>query len=364
VAQHERGLARFDPRTGAVRSFADGLQGNEFNSGAAFRSASGELFFGGIYGFNHFRPEEVRDNPHQPAVVITGLRRLNRREIVGDSGSILERSIVETTSLRIPAGDNVLTFEFAVLDYSAPGKNRYEHRMVGFNDTWIDASDTRTATYTNLPPGSYTFQVRGSNNDGVWNEAGTSLDLRILPPWWRTVWAYSLYSLLFAGLVLGARRYEMNRIRLRHRAEQEYAHARTARSLARAVHARAITLRQRCKANQRPAQSPECAIMTCATCAGASPPPAERTVHRVAHPSCARRARRRGGDSADDSEHASRIYSRRSTPWLPRESGDPAIRARKPARAGTVPARQCEEAPAIRRGLPSCAAQYRQVSSA
>jgi ligand-binding sensor domain-containing protein/AraC-like DNA-binding protein len=222
-----RGLARFDPATGAVRSFdaADGLQSNEFNSGAAFRSASGELFFGGIYGFSHFRPEDIRDNPHRPEVVITGLRRLNRREVVGDTGSILERSIVETTSLRIPARDNVLIFEFAALDYSAPGKNRYAYRMVGFNDTWIDAGDSRTATYTNLPPGSYTFQVRGSNNDGVWNETGTSLELRILPPWWRTPWAYALYLLLCAGLILGARRYEMNRIRLRHLAEQERAQA-------------------------------------------------------------------------------------------------------------------------------------------
>jgi signal transduction histidine kinase/ligand-binding sensor domain-containing protein/DNA-binding response OmpR family regulator len=228
-----RGLARFDPRTGAVRSFdaVDGLQSNEFNSGAAFRSASGELFFGGIYGFNHFRPEEVRDNPHRPEVVITGLRRLNRREAVGDTGSILERSIVETTSLRIPARDNVLIFEFAALDYSTPGKNRYAYRMVGFNNTWIDAGDTRTATYTNLPPGSYTFQVRGSNNDGVWNETGTSLDLRILPPWWRSPWAYALYLLLCTGLVLGARRYEMNRIRLRHRAEQEHERAERLREL-------------------------------------------------------------------------------------------------------------------------------------
>jgi signal transduction histidine kinase/ligand-binding sensor domain-containing protein/CheY-like chemotaxis protein/AraC-like DNA-binding protein len=231
-----RGLARFDPGTGEVRSFdaTDGLQSNEFNSGAAFRSASGELFFGGIYGFNHFRPEYVGDNPHRPEVVITGLRRLNYREAVGDSGSILERSIVETTSLRIPARDNVLIFEFAALDYSAPGKNRYAYRMVGFNETWIDAGDARTATYTNLPPGSYTFQVRGSNNDGVWNEAGTSLDLRILPPWWRTPWAYAFYLLLSAGLLLGARRYEMNRIQLRHRAEQERAQADRLRELDRA----------------------------------------------------------------------------------------------------------------------------------
>jgi signal transduction histidine kinase/ligand-binding sensor domain-containing protein/DNA-binding response OmpR family regulator len=231
-----RGLARFDPGSGAVRSYdaADGLQSNEFNSGAAFRSASGELFFGGIYGFNHFRPEEVRDNPHPPAVVITGLRRLNRREAVGDSGSVLQRSIVETTSLRVPARDNVLIFEFAALDYSAPGKNHYAYRLRGFNDTWVEAGVARSATFTNLPPGMYTFQVRGSNNDGIWNETGTSLELRILPPWWRTPWAYGLYLLLAAGLVLTVRRYEINRIRLHQRAEQESEQAERLRELDRA----------------------------------------------------------------------------------------------------------------------------------
>jgi signal transduction histidine kinase/ligand-binding sensor domain-containing protein/DNA-binding response OmpR family regulator len=231
-----RGLARFDAGSGEVRNFdvADGLQSDEFNSGAAFRSGSGEFFFGGIYGFNHFRPEEIRDNPHRPETVITGLRRLNRREVVGDSGSILERSIVETTSLRIPARDNVLIFEFAGLEFSAPGKNRYAYRMVGFNDVWIDAVDTRTAAYTNLPPGSYTFQVRGSNNDGVWNEAGTSLDLRILPPWWRTYWAYGFYVLLVGALMSGVRHYEINRMRLRQRAEQEHDQAQRLRELDRA----------------------------------------------------------------------------------------------------------------------------------
>jgi signal transduction histidine kinase/ligand-binding sensor domain-containing protein/DNA-binding response OmpR family regulator len=231
-----RGLARFDPGTGKVRSFdaAAALQSNEFNSGAAFRSGSGELFFGGVYGFSHFRPEDVADNPYAPEVVITGMRRLNRREVVGDSGTVLERSIVETTSLRIPARDNILIFEYAALDYSAPTENRYAYRMLGFNDTWVEAGHRRTATFTNLPPGSYTFQVRGSNNDGLWNEAGTSLNLRILPPWWRTVWAYGFYLLLLGGLMLGVRRYEINRIHLRQRAEQEAAHAERFRELDRA----------------------------------------------------------------------------------------------------------------------------------
>ncbi len=218
-----RGLSRFDPRTGAFRNFdaGDGLQSDEFNSGAAFRSPSGEMFFGGIYGFNYFHPDEIVDNPYVPEVVITGFRRMNRPEHVGDPGSVLERSIVETTDLRLSHSDNILTFEFAALDFSAPEKNRYAYRVRGFSDEWIEAGVERTATFTNLSPGSYTFQVQGSNNDGVWNETGASLALVILPPWWRTPWAVALYVLMIAGIGLALRRYEMNRLQLKHRARRE-----------------------------------------------------------------------------------------------------------------------------------------------
>jgi signal transduction histidine kinase/ligand-binding sensor domain-containing protein/DNA-binding response OmpR family regulator len=231
-----RGLSRLDPVGGTFRNFdaGDGLQSDEFNSGAAFRSASGELFFGGIYGFNYFRPEEIHDNPHRPEVVITGFRRLNRLENVGDSGSVLERSIAETRELRLSHRDNVLTFEFAALDYSAPSKNRYAYRMQGFNDTWIEAGTGRTATFTNLPPGSYTFEVRGSNNDGLWNDEGASLALVILPPWWRTRWAMGMYALLALAVGLGLRRYEMHRLRLEYRLAHEHEEAEQLRELDRA----------------------------------------------------------------------------------------------------------------------------------
>ncbi len=231
-----RGLSRFDPSDGTFRNFdaGDGLQSDEFNSGAAFRSPSGELFFGGIHGFNYFHPGQIRDNPHVPEVVVTGFRRLNRPEAVGDSGSVLDRSIVETREIRLPHRDNVLTFEFAALDFSAPSKNRYAYRMLGFSDEWIEGGTERSATFTNLPPGSYTFQVRGSNNDGVWNEAGTSLAVVILPPWWRTRWAMGLYTLLVLGTGMALRRYEMNRLRLEYRLAREHESAEQLRELDRA----------------------------------------------------------------------------------------------------------------------------------
>ena len=231
-----RGLSRFNPATRRFRNYdaGDGLQSDEFNSGAAFRSPSGELFFGGIYGFNYFRPEDIQNNPHVPEVVVTGFRRGNRYETVRDSGTALHATISETDTLRLSYRDAVLTFEFAALEFSAPAKNRYAYRMVGFNDEWFESGSVRAATYTNLPPGRYTFQVRASNNDGVWNERGTSLAVIIAPPWWRTWWAYGLYAALALTALYGIRHYEMNRLRLESRLEIERVEAEQLRQLDRA----------------------------------------------------------------------------------------------------------------------------------
>jgi signal transduction histidine kinase/ligand-binding sensor domain-containing protein/DNA-binding response OmpR family regulator len=231
-----KGLSRFDPVSKRVRNYDadDGLQSNEFNSGAAFKSKTGELFFGGVYGFNYFRPEAIRDNPYVPEVVITGFRRGNRYETVRDTASVLHATISETDTLQLSYRDAVLTFEFAALEYSAPAKNRYAYRMVGFNDEWYESGSVRAATYTNLPPGNYWFQVRASNNDGVWNERGTSLLVIILPPWWATWWAYAIYVALTLAALYGVRRYEMNRLRLKSRLEVQHVEAEQLRELDRA----------------------------------------------------------------------------------------------------------------------------------
>ena len=231
-----KGLSQYDPSTHRFRNFdaGDGLQSNEFNTGAAFRSASGELFFGGIYGLNYFRPGDVRDNPHAPAVAITGFRRNGRPESVRDSGTVLRSTISDADTLRLSHRDAVITFEFAALEYSAPAKNRYRYRMAGINDTWMPPGTAHSATYTNLPPGRFTFQVRASNNDGVWNDVGASLAVIVLPPWWRTPWAYVLYSLLGATVLLVGRRRTLQRVRLENRLEVERVEHEQLRQLERA----------------------------------------------------------------------------------------------------------------------------------
>jgi signal transduction histidine kinase/ligand-binding sensor domain-containing protein/CheY-like chemotaxis protein/AraC-like DNA-binding protein len=235
-ASTNRGLARVDPATRAVRTYdaRDGLQGDEFNSGSAFAGRDGTLYFGGLYGVSWFRPEAVRDNPHAPVVAITGFRRGDRLESVRDSGTVLPAAIGETDTLRVSWRDAVLTFEFAALEYSAPGKNRYAYRMRGLNDAWVQAGAAPSATYTNLPPGRYVFEVKATNNDGVWSTRPAALSVLVAPPWWRTGWAYALYAALALAVLEGARRATVARLRLQRRLERERLAAEQLRELERA----------------------------------------------------------------------------------------------------------------------------------
>jgi ligand-binding sensor domain-containing protein len=188
------GLARFDPVTAECKNYSirDGLQSNEFNGGSFFQSSHGEMFFGGINGFNAFFPDEIQDNPHIPPVVITSFRKMNREVR-------LDRPLSEVKKLKLSHRDYFFSFEFAALDYTAPEKNRYAYKMEGLDQEWITTSaHQRVAQYTTLPPGRYTFRVRGSNNDGVWNEEGRAIAITITPPFWQTRW-FQILILLAAG---------------------------------------------------------------------------------------------------------------------------------------------------------------------
>jgi signal transduction histidine kinase/ligand-binding sensor domain-containing protein/DNA-binding response OmpR family regulator len=188
-----RGLCRFQPRTGAVEVFeaSHGLQGTEFGLKAFLQARNGRLYFGGFNGFNAFWPELVGPDRQPPPVVITDFLIANRpvalRRI--DPGSPLERPIGATRELTLSYRHSVIAFEFAALHYTNPARNQYAYRLDGFDTDWIPASAAkRVATYTNLPPGRYTFRVRAANLDGVWNDEGASLALVILPPFWQTGW--------------------------------------------------------------------------------------------------------------------------------------------------------------------------------
>jgi ligand-binding sensor domain-containing protein len=217
------GLSKFNLQTKKFRNYdiEDGLQNNEFNSHAYLKSRSGELFFGGINGFNIFHPDSIKDNTHIPPIAITEFQLNNVTVPVGfDSTtgrSILEKTIIETEEIELLHRDNVISFEFAALDYHIPEKNQYAYMMEGFDQKWnYRDADNRFVTYTNLDPGEYTFRVKGSNNDGYWNEDGASLRIIILPPWWATTWAYLIYALILLSIIYFTWRLQLKRIRIKH----------------------------------------------------------------------------------------------------------------------------------------------------
>lgn len=193
------GLVRFDPaaRTWEVFDQQDGLQSNEFNRNEYWRTRDGRMFFGGIYGYNEFRPSAIVRNGVPPLVAVTGFQLFNIPVRPGDSTGVLRQTVNETDSIALRYEQNVFSFQFSALDYHTPRKNRYAYMLEGFNQGWIEAGMQRTATYTNLDPGRYVFRVKASNGDGVWNDDGRSVVLTVLPPFWMTWWFRGILALVF-----------------------------------------------------------------------------------------------------------------------------------------------------------------------
>jgi signal transduction histidine kinase/ligand-binding sensor domain-containing protein/DNA-binding NarL/FixJ family response regulator len=213
-----RGLSRFDPQKGTFRNFdmLDGLQGNEFSHHSRARASDGRLFFGGINGFDAFYPGKLADNPNPPPVVLTDFEIFNKPVKVGGEASPLRQSINVARSITLSHDQSVFSFRFAGLNYTSPQKNQYAYRLQGFDKDWqhTDAS-RRFTTYTNLDPGSYTFRVKASNNDGLWNERGISLKIKILPPWWETWWFRTVAGLAVVSLLAAGYSYRMRNLRWR-----------------------------------------------------------------------------------------------------------------------------------------------------
>jgi len=204
-----RGLSRFNPATRKFKNFDvnDGLQSLEFNTYGYCQGDDGELFFGGILGLNSFYPEEITDNPHIPPVVLTSFQLFGREVPIDspiDGRVILPRSITETEEIRLSYKQNVIAFEFAALDFLAPDKNKYTYFMEGLDREWNLEGNRRFVSYAGLPPGDYTFRVKGSNNDGVWNETGTAIKIVIRPPFRQTGWFYFLVAAALIGGAFGA----------------------------------------------------------------------------------------------------------------------------------------------------------------
>jgi len=191
------GLTCFDVKRGIFKNFnqKNGLQDHEFKLNAGFKSRAGEIYFGGVNGFNRINPRYITGNQNIPKIVISGFELFNKPQYVGMPGSPLKESISDTRSITLTHKQSIFTFEFAALNYTVPGENEYAYMLEGFETDWSYVGNRHRATYTNLNPGTYMFRVKAANNDGVWNEKGVAIEVIILPPFWLTWWFKTLVAL-------------------------------------------------------------------------------------------------------------------------------------------------------------------------
>ncbi|TVR69989.1 MAG: hypothetical protein EA408_11975 [Marinilabiliales bacterium] len=190
------GIARFDPDNFEVISFDvdDGLQDYEFNLGAVYKSENGEIFFGGVSGFNSFYPDSILYNDNIPPVAITSFE-------VQAPGYERFVPVTGTEEIILQPYENSFSIEFAALDFTRPNRNRYSYTLEGLEDSWIYPGTRRVAGFNRVPPGTYMFRVRGSNNDGIWNEEGASFRIVVVTPWWMSGYAYGFYGITVLGLI-------------------------------------------------------------------------------------------------------------------------------------------------------------------
>ncbi len=188
---HNRGITRIDSTLNEFKTYdsTDGLQDNEFNHGAIHSLENGTMLFGGNRGYNLIDPYEISDVTKAPTVQITGISILNQP-------TNFDVPVYDLQTLTIDHRDYLVSFNFAVMDYVAPEHNQYKYILEGFDPNWLILQESRSATYTNLPSGNYILRVSGAGADGVWNESGATLHINVLPPPWKTWWAYSAYAFL------------------------------------------------------------------------------------------------------------------------------------------------------------------------
>jgi signal transduction histidine kinase/streptogramin lyase len=218
------GVARFSPQSKAFTSFstAEGLPGPNLTGwGACFQSPSGRMFFGGYNGGTSFFPERVADSSHAPPVVLTDFRLFGNPVQIG-ADSPLRRSISYSSELTLGSQQNIFSIGFAGLGYASPATNRYRYKLEGLEHKWNEVgSDRRQATYTTLPPGTYTFRAQAATSRGPWSEPGVTLRIAILPPWWSTKTFQALYISALLIFIWSLYRYRIGQLRYRYQLRLE-----------------------------------------------------------------------------------------------------------------------------------------------
>ncbi len=194
---------------------ADGLQGDEFNTGAYMKLPNGKLAFGGVNGLNVFNPKEILTKGFEPNVFITDILVNNQPVLAGDKTSVLKNTIEQSKEITLTYLQDILTLEFSSLDFTAPEQSKYRYQLVGVDKDWVESGTRRSATYLHLPSGKYIFKVQGSNSQGIWSDKMAELQITVLPPWWRSWWAYGCYALLIGLGIRAYFKFTVNRAKLK-----------------------------------------------------------------------------------------------------------------------------------------------------
>ncbi|NQY65978.1 MAG: hypothetical protein HRT38_20320, partial [Alteromonadaceae bacterium] len=200
------GISQLDPTRKKLINydFSNDLQEENFLERSAYKGKDGSLFFGGNNGITQITPAQVKKNNHIPSVVIT--------DVWVDNELLSQYTIDQKQSLNLTFDTKNIKFRFAAIDFQEPSNNMHSYRLVGFDEEWSQASNSRTASYTNLVPGEYYFEVKGSNNSNVWNPKVTSVKIIITPPWWQRWWAYTIYTLILISAVFTFIRFQKNKV--------------------------------------------------------------------------------------------------------------------------------------------------------
>lgn len=209
----DNGLSCLNPYSGSFRNFtsADGLPSNQFTTYSHCRRKSGEMYFGGINGITVFTPERLTDNPYTPSPTLSRLQIFNKTILPGDDSGILDRSISGTSRIRLKHSQNSFSIDFTVTDYIAGRHNTFAYMLEGIDNDWLYTTENRRASYSRVPEGKYRFIVKSANNDGKWCKEPTILSIKILPIWYRTIWAHIIFLITGIGIIVGGIRFYLER---------------------------------------------------------------------------------------------------------------------------------------------------------
>ena len=214
-----KGLSRIEVRTNKIINFdnSDGLQAGEFNPGSSmYSNKSKYMVFGGTEGYNIFYPTQVRQNQFRPKVLITGLQLYGKEVEVGQKDSILSEAITESSEITLNPNQSVFTIQYVALNYAYAEKGSFAYTLAGLEKNWNYVKNQKSVTYRYLPPGNYTFKVKAANQDGIWFDNYATIKINILPPWYKTYWAFLCYFLAIAALIYYYLRYRSNQARLKY----------------------------------------------------------------------------------------------------------------------------------------------------